>query len=212
MIDRTWYISRALPFRNTFGSNRTIFFAWGWFSVFRFPRRTRLSSVFFPLFCHHSGAAPEPSARESAATFPSQLWHYELAAPIGSKNYLLSLRWLFADRKRKSCRTEIRRVGVVPTSGSGEKSFASNLNPMISNYEMSSVCVDVGVMWRLSEDLNRRFAARVQHHHHPQHHVHTHRSTPMSMLYNGICTLFEFAGASTPTKMWNGQFKFQCMC
>lgn len=56
---------------------------------------------------------------------------------------------------------------------------------MLSNYEMSSVCVDVGVMWRLSEDLNRRFAARVQHHH-PHHHVHGHRTTPMSMLYNGI--------------------------
>lgn len=54
---------------------------------------------------------------------------------------------------------------------------------MLSNYEMSSVCVDVGVMWRLSEDLNRRFAARVQHHH-PHHHVHGHRTS--SMLYNGI--------------------------
>lgn len=56
---------------------------------------------------------------------------------------------------------------------------------MLSNYEMSSVCVDVGVMWRLSEDLNRRFAARVQHHHHHPHHVH-HRPGPVSMIYNGI--------------------------
>lgn len=57
---------------------------------------------------------------------------------------------------------------------------------MLSNYEMSSVCVDVGVMWRLSEDLNRRFAARVQqHHHHHPHHMH-HRPGPVSMIYNGI--------------------------
>lgn len=56
---------------------------------------------------------------------------------------------------------------------------------------MSSACVDVGVMWRLSEDFNRRFAAaRVQqqhqHNHHQQPHslpVHHHR--PISMIYNG---------------------------
>lgn len=40
---------------------------------------------------------------------------------------------------------------------------------------MTSVGVDVGVMWRLSEDFNRRFVARVQHHHRPG----------VSMLYNG---------------------------
>lgn len=41
--------------------------------------------------------------------------------------------------------------------------------------------VDVGVMWRISEDLNaaRRFAVRVQQHHH-----HHHRQ-PVSMIYNG---------------------------
>lgn len=57
---------------------------------------------------------------------------------------------------------------------------------MLNNYEMSSVCVDMGVMWRLSEDFNRRFAARVQQHHHPSHHVHSHhhRGT-MAMIYNG---------------------------
>lgn len=41
---------------------------------------------------------------------------------------------------------------------------------------MTSVGVDVGVMWRLSEDFNRRFVARVQHHHH---------RPGVSMLYNG---------------------------
>ncbi|GAB0093408.1 DNA-binding protein D-ETS-6 [Sergentomyia squamirostris] len=43
---------------------------------------------------------------------------------------------------------------------------------------MSSVGLDVGVMWRLSEDLNvaRRFAVRVQHHH-P-------RTSGMPMIYN----------------------------
>lgn len=39
---------------------------------------------------------------------------------------------------------------------------------------MSSVCVDVGVMWRLSEDFNRRFAAR-HHHHRPA----------IPVIYNG---------------------------
>lgn len=41
---------------------------------------------------------------------------------------------------------------------------------------MSGVCVDVGAMWRLSEDFNRRFAARVHHHHRP---------TAVPMLYTG---------------------------
>lgn len=56
---------------------------------------------------------------------------------------------------------------------------------MLNNYEMSSVCVDTGVMWRLSEDFNRRFAARV---HQQSHHVHSHhhRPTAMAMIYNGI--------------------------
>lgn len=42
-----------------------------------------------------------------------------------------------------------------------------------------SVSVDVGVMWRLSEDFNRRFGLRMQpaptattHHPHPHHHAH----------------------------------------
>lgn len=53
----------------------------------------------------------------------------------------------------------------------------------------TSVGLDVGVMWRLSEDLNvaRRLAARVQqqqqHHHHS---IHSHRSSvASSMIYNG---------------------------
>lgn len=55
---------------------------------------------------------------------------------------------------------------------------------MLNNYEMSSVCVDTGVMWRLSEDFNRRFAARV---HQQSHHMHTHHHRPasMAMIYNG---------------------------
>ncbi|XP_031617176.1 ETS domain-containing transcription factor ets-5 isoform X2 [Contarinia nasturtii] len=55
---------------------------------------------------------------------------------------------------------------------------------MLNNYEMSSVCVDTGVMWRLSEDFNRRFAARV---HQQSHHVHSHHHRPsasMAMIYN----------------------------
>lgn len=46
---------------------------------------------------------------------------------------------------------------------------------------MTSMGVDAGVMWRISEDLNaaRRFAVRVQHHHH-----HHHRQ-PVSMIYSG---------------------------
>lgn len=64
------------------------------------------------------------------------------------------------------------------------------IEPMLNNYEMSSVCVDTGVMWRLSEDFNRRFVARVQQqshhlHSHHHHHHHHHRPTSMSMLYNG---------------------------
>lgn len=47
---------------------------------------------------------------------------------------------------------------------------------------MTSVGVDVGVMWRLSEDFNRRFVARVQHHHRPA----------VSMLYNGNSKNFLF--------------------
>lgn len=62
---------------------------------------------------------------------------------------------------------------------------------------MSSACVDVGVMWRLSEDFNRRFAAaRVQqqqqqqhqhhhHHHQQQHSLSAHHHRPISMVYNG---------------------------
>lgn len=66
---------------------------------------------------------------------------------------------------------------------------------MLNNYEMSSVCVDTGVMWRLSEDFNRRFAARVHqqshhvHSHHAHslhHHHHHHRPASMAMIYNGI--------------------------
>lgn len=64
-----------------------------------------------------------------------------------------------------------------------------------------SVSVDVGVMWRLSEDFNRRFGLRMQpappvgqhshphphsavhhhYHHHHQHHQHPHTS----MIFNG---------------------------
>lgn len=68
---------------------------------------------------------------------------------------------------------------------------------------MSSVCKDMSVMWRFSDDLNRHFAARIQqhqyhyqyphhphHHHHPMHlpHLHhnPHRSGSVSMFYNGI--------------------------
>lgn len=61
---------------------------------------------------------------------------------------------------------------------------------MLNNYEMSSVCVDTGVMWRLSEDFNRRFAARVhQQSHHVHSHHHHHRPASMAMLYNGIFRL-----------------------
>lgn len=66
------------------------------------------------------------------------------------------------------------------------------IEPMLNNYEMSSVCVDTGVMWRLSEDFNRRFVARVQqqsHHlHSHHHHHHHHRPGSMTMLYNGKVT------------------------
>lgn len=68
-----------------------------------------------------------------------------------------------------------------------------------------SVSVDVGVMWRLSEDLNRRFGLRMQpappathhphhhtavHHYHHQHHHHGHaagsaHSGHSSMIFNG---------------------------
>lgn len=56
---------------------------------------------------------------------------------------------------------------------------------------MGSVGLDVGVMWRLSEDLNvaRRLAVRVQqqqqHQHHQHHSIHSHRSVASSMIYNG---------------------------
>lgn len=62
---------------------------------------------------------------------------------------------------------------------------------MLNNYEMSSVCVDRGAMWRLSEDFNRRFAARV----HQSHHVHSyyhHRPSTMAMIYNGIAIIAIF--------------------
>lgn len=60
----------------------------------------------------------------------------------------------------------------------------SNFSGWSRDYEMSSVGLDVGVMWRLSEDLNvaRRFAVRVQHHHHP-------RTSGMPMIYNGNLSL-----------------------
>lgn len=47
---------------------------------------------------------------------------------------------------------------------------------------MTSVGLDVGVMWRLSEDLNvaRRLAVHVQ-----QQQQHSHRSVASSMIYNG---------------------------
>lgn len=50
----------------------------------------------------------------------------------------------------------------------------------------TSVGLDVGVMWRLSEDLNvaRRFAARVQ-----QHHSIHRSSVSSSMIYNGKNTV-----------------------
>jgi len=50
---------------------------------------------------------------------------------------------------------------------------------------MTSVGIDVGAMWRLSEDLNvaRRFAVRMQQHHHHHHAAATAASMPM--LYNG---------------------------
>lgn len=50
---------------------------------------------------------------------------------------------------------------------------------------MSSMGVDVGVMWRLSEDLNaaRRFAVRVHQQH--QHHHHHHHRPPMPVIYSG---------------------------
>lgn len=49
---------------------------------------------------------------------------------------------------------------------------------------MSSMGVDVGVMWRLSEDLNaaRRFAVRVHQQHHQHHH---HHRPPMPVIYSG---------------------------
>lgn len=59
----------------------------------------------------------------------------------------------------------------------------------------TSVGLDVGVMWRLSEDLNvaRRLAARVQQqqsHHHHHHSIHSHRSVASSMIYNGNLSVF----------------------
>lgn len=69
------------------------------------------------------------------------------------------------------------------------KKSLQRIDLMLNNYEMSSVCVDTGVMWRLSEDFNRRFVARVQqqsHHLHSHHHHHHHRPpASMTMLYNG---------------------------
>lgn len=55
-----------------------------------------------------------------------------------------------------------------------------------------SVSVDVGVMWRLSEDFNRRFGVRMQppapphhshYHGHPTHHT---TATTRSMIFNGL--------------------------
>lgn len=57
---------------------------------------------------------------------------------------------------------------------------------------MSSVCVDRGVMWRLSDDFNRRFAARVHHQSHHAHSHHHHRSSAMAMIYNGRLFLNPF--------------------
>lgn len=69
-----------------------------------------------------------------------------------------------------------------------------------------SVSVDVGVMWRLSEDFNRRFGLRMQpaptvpqhphshhaaaaaaavHHHHYHHHHQHHQHAHTSMIFNG---------------------------
>lgn len=57
-----------------------------------------------------------------------------------------------------------------------------------------SVSVDVGVMWRLSEDFNRRFGVRMQpppppHHHNHYHghapHHHATNATARSMFLNG---------------------------
>lgn len=54
-----------------------------------------------------------------------------------------------------------------------------------NNCEMTSVCVDTGVMWRLSEDFNRRFVARVHQSHHMHHHHHHRPAASMAMIYNG---------------------------
>jgi hypothetical protein len=63
---------------------------------------------------------------------------------------------------------------------------------------MNSVGMDMGAMWRLSEDLNaaRRFAAFKQQHHNHVHHHHGHnnpyplhhshpRTTTVPVFYNG---------------------------
>lgn len=82
-----------------------------------------------------------------------------------------------------------------------------------------SVSVDVGVMWRLSEDFNRRFGLRMQpappvgqhphpHHgavHHHYHHHHQHHQHPhTSMIFNGksaeIHRNFRWANASRQAK------------
>lgn len=72
---------------------------------------------------------------------------------------------------------------------------------MLNNCEMSSVCVDTGVMWRLSDDFNRRFVARVHqshhivHPHHPHHHQHF-RPASMAMFYNGKCGIILLTNTS----------------
>lgn len=71
---------------------------------------------------------------------------------------------------------------------------------MLNSYEMSSVCVDRGAMWRLSEDFNRRFAARV----HQSHHVHSyyhHRPSTMAMIYNGKATFLLWQKNFNPKSM-----------
>jgi hypothetical protein len=63
---------------------------------------------------------------------------------------------------------------------------------------MNSVGMDMGAMWRLSEDLNaaRRFAAFKQQHHHHHNHSnhyplqHSHRPAAVPVFYNGIPTFW----------------------
>lgn len=71
----------------------------------------------------------------------------------------------------------------------------------------TSVGLDVGVMWRLSEDLNvaRRLAARVQqqqqHHHHS---IHSHRSAvASSMIYNGNISFWDIISFRQSLSEWS---------